>query len=151
MPKYNDYTKIVVDMDEETAKSIKRLTLWGNPVTEVEGVEKLGALETVTWFHNKGDSLPRWIEVPPVEKVRVEFSSIKELPAWLFSIPTIKEIKAWPVPKLKTVDFGPNPSATLTKLWIIRSNIKSLPDNLFAHALEEVNLSRNKGKERTGR
>ena len=89
----------------------------------------------------------------PVKEVEVDRSSIKELPAWLFSIPTIEVIEAYDVPKmfLERVDFGPNPSATLTKLMIMGSNIKSLPDNLFAHALEVVDLRGNKGKEKTGR
>ena len=87
----------------------------------------------------------------PVKEVEVDRSSIKELPAWLFSIPTIVEVWAEDVPNLERVDFGPNPSATLTRLEIWNSNIKSLPDNLFAHALEVVDLRGNKGKEKTGR
>ena len=146
------YTKMVVEVDEEMAKRIKSLVLRENPVTEIEGVEKLGAVETVWWWwNNKGESLPRWMEALPMKLVHVVEGSIKELPAWLFSIPTIEEIEALSNYSLETVDFGFNPSATLTKLKLELCNIKSLPDDLFAHGLEEVDLSRNNGKEKTGR
>ena len=135
-----------------TAQEIKELTLIANPVTEIEGLEKLGAVEEVCWMHHERcDFLPRWIEALSVETVQIAESSVKELPAWLFRIPTIKEITAWTVVQMETVDLGPNPSATLTSLTIKWSAIKSLPDNLFAHALEEVDVSVNKGKEKSRR
>ena len=39
------------------------------------------------------------------------------------------------------------PSSALKKLTVVDCGIKTLPENLFYHQLEEVNLSRNSGKE----
>ena len=147
LPNDHGFTKMVVEVDEETAQRIMRLILHGNPVTEIEGLEKLCAVHIIDWVFNRGDFLPRWIEALPVVIVEVRQSSAKELPAWLFSIPTIKNIMAREVFQMETVDLGPKPSTTLKVLVISTSNFKSLPDNLFAHALKTVYVENNIGKE----
>ena len=136
---------MVIEAEEETAKRIKTLILNWNPVKTIKGVQKLVALEAV-WIWDI-DFLPRWIEeLPAVKEVSLGRLKISELPSWLFAIPTLNFISARSMDNLRSLDFGSKPSTNLTKLTLYECpNLESLPDDFFAHALEEVDIHRNKG------
>ena len=134
-----------VEVEEETAKRIKRLNLINNPVKTIKGVQKLVALEAVEI--DNIDFVPRWIEeLPAVKKVELRGLKISELPSWLFAIPTLNDINSWSMKNLRSLDFGSKPSTNLTKLLLTGCpHLKSLPNDFFAHALEEVDISQNQG------
>ena len=140
------YTKIVVKADEETAKKIKKLNLNDNPVEKIEGLEKLVALKIVRM--KDIDFVPPCIEVlPSVKAVLLNLLEISELSSWLFAIPTLKSINAKKCGNLQSLDFGSQPSASLTTLTLGECGVESLPDDFFAHWLETAILYGNKGKD----
>ena len=100
LPYNKGFTKIVVDVEENLAEEIKTLNLLGNPVTEIEGAEKLARVKKI-YCNNCGlNSVPRWIEkLPAVEIVILWGNDIDSIPEWITQMET-----------LRTLDVGHNRS-----------------------------------------
>ena len=93
LPREKGFTKIVVDVEENLAEEIKTLNLLGNPVTEIEGAEKLARVKKI-YCNNCGlNSVPRWIEkLPTVERVDLRRNNIDSIPEWITQIKTLKTL-----------------------------------------------------------
>ena len=137
-PRHSGFTKLIIDVDEETAKKGVSLRLFGNPVTTIEGVEKLVAVRTVILSFCRFATWPKWIEkLTAVKYVNMRLGEIKEIPASFFEIPTIEKVVISRVSGFTKINFR-NLSPTLKKLEIYDCDIDSLPEDFFHHGFEQV-------------
>ena len=151
LPDHQGFTKIVVGIkakkeipastDEIYAEEIKRLGLRFNPVTKVEGIEKLGGIVTV-WGHECGfDSFPHWMEeLPSLEQIFLRRNYILEIPPSFMKKESLFNFSAQSNARLTSI---PSPGPKLTYLRVQDCNIQSLPNDLFSSSLKVVDLSGN--------
>ena len=135
--------KVVFEVEGSLAEEIQQIHLQNNPVKTVVGAEKLKGLKIVRCGKCGLDSVPRWIgNLTAVEQVFCYNSGLKEIPSWLVGIPTLRKICASDIKRLPVPSLG----ESLKVLAMKKCDLRSLPDDFFHHALEEVYLSRNEGK-----
>ena len=134
---------MVVEVDAALADEIQVLYLEKNPVTTVEGVEKLRRVKALNCDGAGLDFAPPWIEgLTSLETVWLRRNNLTELPASLMNMPNLKEVWARGNKNLRTVPVGRN----LTVLTIDDCDITTLPHDLFHHRLEGVDIHGNKGE-----
>ena len=93
LPLRQGITTIVVNLDRTNARGVERLLINHNPVTTIEGTEKLVGVKCVNCLNCGLDAVPQWIKVlPAVESVSFGLNNIKELPLWLLQMKTLKRV-----------------------------------------------------------
>ena len=134
---------MVVKVDAALADEIGRLLLEGNPVTTVEGVEKLRRVKELNCSNGGFTAAPPWIDgLSSLKTVYLSSNNLTELPASLMNMATLEKVWAFNNNNLRTVAAGRN----LTRLEIYDCDITTLPHDLFHHRLETVDISGNKGQ-----
>ena len=141
LPKNKGITKIVVVGDDENlVTKIRTLNLNGNPVTTVEGAEKLTAVDGVNFDTCKLDSIPRWIgELTVSPTVSMQNTNLTEVQ--FEGLENLKTLNVSNNQNLRTISTA----KYLTTFRAMNCDLQSLPFDFFHHRLETVHISGNKG------
>ena len=132
---------IVVDAEKSLVSEIDRLNLRRNPVTTIRGEINL---EGITAKGIRFLDVPSWIkEQTNLKYLSLSNNRISELPAWLHNLPKLRSLDLDGNKLLQTI---PSPNSNLEILNVSGCDIRSLPRDLFHHALKRVDVSNNKGE-----